>query len=404
MTQIWEYIKIALMNIKSNKGRSFLTMLGIIIGISSVIMIISIGNGVKGGINSELNSMAGGQLYIYSYGDNDEGISVEFTDEDVEAILEKVPHVKAVTPKWGFNGTAAGRKGIFSATASFGMPGLEYSSNDPVIKGRYFTENDYYSGNRVCVITENSAKILFGTTNVIGMTFDYTMYGVTQEFTIVGIRQDNASMLSGLMMSDVINIEAPLSVISSDYGFYVSNNDLLIISDSAENSTQVAKDVVRLMENRHNVRGKNAISVDNFNDYMSQMDQILSYITVFVVFVAAISLLVGGIGVMNIMLVSVTERTREIGIRKSLGARTGSILLQFLSESAIITLLGGLIGIAIGVAGAYGICSLIGFTARVELGTVLGASLFSSAVGLFFGIYPARKAARLSPIEALRHE
>lgn len=404
MTQIWEYIKIALMNIKSNKGRSFLTMLGIIIGISSVIMIISIGNGVKGGINSELNSMAGGQLYIYSYGDNDEGISVEFTDEDVEAILEKVPHVKAVTPKWGFNGTAAGRKGISSATASFGMPGLEYSSNDPVIKGRYFTENDYYSGNRVCVITENSAKILFGTTNVIGMTFDYTMYGVTQEFTIVGIRQDNASMLSGLMMSDIINMEAPLSVISSDYGFYVSNNDLLIISDSAENSTQVAKDVVRLMENRHNVRGKNAISVDNFNDYMSQMDQILSYITVFVVFVAAISLLVGGIGVMNIMLVSVTERTREIGIRKSLGARTGSILLQFLSESAIITLLGGLIGIAIGVAGAYGICSLIGFTARVELGTVLGASLFSSAVGLFFGIYPARKAARLSPIEALRHE
>ena len=404
MTQIWEYIKIALMNIKSNKGRSFLTMLGIIIGISSVIMIISIGNGVKGGINSELNSMAGGQLYIYSYGDNDEGISVEFTDEDVEAILEKVPHVKAVTPKWGFNGTAAGRKGRFSATASFGMPGLEYSSNDPVIKGRYFTENDYYSGNRVCVITENSAKILFGTTNVIGMTFDYTMYGVTQEFTIVGIRQDNVSMLSGLMMSDIINMEAPLSVISSDYGFYVSNNDLLIISDSAENSTQVAKDVVRLMENRHNVRGKNAISVDNFNDYMSQMDQILSYITVFVVFVAAISLLVGGIGVMNIMLVSVTERTREIGIRKSLGARTGSILLQFLSESAIITLLGGLIGIAIGVAGAYGICSLIGFTARVELGTVLGASLFSSAVGLFFGIYPARKAARLSPIEALRHE
>ncbi|WP_418879404.1 ABC transporter permease, partial [Waltera sp.] len=116
------------------------------------------------------------------------------------------------------------------------------------------------------------------------------------------------------------------------------------------------------------------------------------------------SLLVGGIGVMNIMLVSVTERTREIGIRKSLGARTGSILLQFLSESAIITLLGGLIGILIGVAGAFGICSLIGFTAKVSVGTVLGASMFSSAVGIFFGIYPAKKAAKLSPIEALRHE
>lgn len=404
MTQVWEYIKIALMNIRSNKGRSFLTMLGIIIGISSVIMIISIGNGVKGGINSELNAIAGGQIYIYSYGDNDEAIQVEFTDEDIDAILEKVPHVKAVTPQWGFSGNAIGRKGSFQANATFGMPGMEFSNSDPLIKGRYFNENDYYSANKVCIITESSAKTLFGTTNVIGMSFDYNMYGSTQEFTIIGIRQDNASMLSGLMMSDIVTMEAPLSVVSSSYGFYVTMNDLLIISDGAEYATQVAQDVVRLMENRHNVRGKNAIQVQNFNDYMSQMDQILSYITIFVVFVAAISLLVGGIGVMNIMLVSVTERTREIGIRKALGARTGSILLQFLSESAIITLLGGIIGIILGVTGAYGVCSLIGFTAKVSAGTVLGASLFSSAVGIFFGIYPARKAAKLSPIEALRHE
>ncbi len=404
MAQVWEYIKIALMNIKSNKGRSFLTMLGIIIGISSVIMIISIGNGVKSGINSELNNIAGGQVYIYSYSDNDEGVSVEFTEEDIQAIMEKVPHVKAVTPQWGFNGTSSGRKGTLMTTATFGTSGLEYASKDPIIKGRYFTDNDYYSGNRVCVITENSAKNLFGTTNVVGMSFDFNLYGVTQEFTIVGIRQDNASMLSGLMSSDSVTMEAPLSVVSSAYGFYVSMDGLMIISDSGQNATQVAQDSVRLMENRHNVRGTDVIQVQNFNDYMSQMNQILSYITLFVVFVAAISLLVGGIGVMNIMLVSVTERTREIGIRKSLGARTGSILLQFLSESAIITLMGGIIGIIIGIVGAYGICSLIGFTAKVNVATVLGASLFSSAVGIFFGIYPAKKAAKLSPIEALRHE
>lgn len=404
MAQIWEYIKIALMNIRSNKGRSFLTMLGIIIGISSVIMIISIGNGVKGGINNELNAIAGGQIYIYGYGDNDEGIEVEFTEDDIDAILEKVPNVKAVTPTWSWNGIFSGRKGQFSGTATMGMPGLEYSNRDPLIKGRYFSETDYYSANKVCIITENSARTLFGTTDVIGMTLDFNLYGTTQEFTIIGIRQDNASMLSGMMMSDNISMEAPLSVITSSYGFYITINDLLIVSDGAEYAAQVAQDTVRLMENLHNIRGKNAIQVENFNDYMSQMDQILSYITIFVVFVAAISLLVGGIGVMNIMLVSVTERTREIGIRKSLGARTGSILLQFLSESAIITLLGGLIGILIGVLGAYGVCSLIGFTARVSLSTVLGASLFSSAVGLFFGIYPARKAAKLSPIEALRHE
>ena len=404
MAQIWEYIKIALMNIRSNKGRSILTMLGIIIGISSVIMIISIGNGVKSGINSELNSIAGGQIYIYSYGNNEEGISVEFTDEDIQAIQEKVPNVKAVTANWGFSGSATGRKGIFSASASFGMPGLQYANNDTLIKGRYFNDNDYYAARKVCIITESSARLLFGTTNVVGMTLDFSLYGSTQEFTIIGIRQDNASMLSGLMVSDTVSMEAPLSVITSSYGFYLSNHDLLIISDGAENATQVARDAVRLMENRHDVRGKNAIQVENFNDYMSAMNQILSYVTIFVVLVAAISLLVGGIGVMNIMLVSVTERTREIGIRKSLGARTGSILLQFLSESAIITLLGGIIGILIGVAGAYGVCSLIGFTARVGLSTVLGASLFSSAVGIFFGIYPARKAARLSPIDALRHE
>jgi len=403
MVQVWEYIKIALLNIKSNKGRSILTMLGIIIGISSVIMIISIGNGVKGGINDELNAMAGGQIYIYSYGDNDEGIEIEFTDEDIEAIMEKVPHVKAVTPNWGFNASFTGRKGVFNGTATMGMPGLEYSSSDPIIKGRYFNDNDYYSANQVCVITESSAKTLFGTTNVIGMTMDVNLYGISKEFTIIGIRQDNASLLGG-MMGNSITMECPLTIVSSAYGFYVSMNDLLIISDSAEYATEVAEKTVRLMENRHGVRGKNAIQVENFNDYMSQISDILNYITIFVVFVAAISLLVGGIGVMNIMLVSVTERTREIGIRKALGARTRSILIQFLAESALISLLGGIIGIILGVLGATGVCSIIGFTASVSVGTVFGASVFSSAVGIFFGIYPARKAARLSPIEALRHE
>ncbi len=398
-----EYIKIALMNIRSNKGRSFLTMLGIIIGISSVIMIISIGNGVKGGINSELNAMAGGQIYVYSDGQNDEGISVEFTDEDIDALQTKVANVKAVTPRWTLSGTATGRKGIYTASMSLGMPGLEYVSSDPIIAGRYFNENDYYSANKVCVVTEASARAMFGTTNVVGMTFDFTMYGSTQEFTIIGIRKDNASVLVTVAGTETVSIEAPLSAIR-EAGFEIVNDALLIISDGAENASQVAADSVKLMENRHDVRGKNVIKVENFNDYMSQMNDILSYVTIFVVFVAAISLLVGGIGVMNIMLVSVTERTREIGIRKSLGARTGSILLQFLSESAIITLLGGIIGIVIGVLGATGVCTLIGFTARISVGTVIGASLFSSAVGIFFGIYPARKAARLSPIEALRHE
>ena len=402
MAQIWEYIKIALLNIRSNKGRSILTMLGIIIGISSVIMIIAIGNGVKGGINEELNNMAGGQIAVYAYGSNDEGIMLEFTDEDIDAIMEKVPHVKAITPSWGFGASFTGRKGVFDGTAQMGMPGLEYSSNDPIIKGRYFNDNDYYSANQVCVLTESSAKLLFGNTNVLGMTLELNLYGINRDFTIIGIRKDNASMFAG--NTNRVSMECPLSVLSASYGFYVSLDSLLIVSDGAEYATEVAEKTVRLLENRHNVRGKDVIMVENFNDYMSEIGEILSYLTIFVAFVSAISLLVGGIGVMNIMLVSVTERTREIGIRKALGARTSSVLLQFLAESALISLLGGLIGIVLGVLGAQGVCSLIGFTATVDVGTVLGASLFSSAVGIFFGIYPARKAARLSPIEALRHE
>jgi putative ABC transport system permease protein len=232
-------------------------------------------------------------------------------------------------------------------------------------------------------------------------------YNRTLELTIVGVREDNASMAMMLAMEGMdqtIMLEAPMTVFSNAFGFNLGFDDLYILCESPEYSKQVAKDSIRLMENRHDVRGQNAILMQNFNDIMDSINDILGYVTAFIVLVAAISLLVGGIGVMNIMLVSVTERTREIGIRKSLGARTSSILLQFLSESAIITLLGGLIGITLGILGAAGVCALLSFPVKVSLGTVLGATLFSSAVGVFFGIYPARKAAKLSPIEALRHE
>ena len=177
---------------------------------------------------------------------------------------------------------------------------------------------------------------------------------------------------------------------------------MLLFGESPEYSSQIAQETIKLLEAKYGLRGENMIQVEDFNDTMSQVSSILNYITLFVSFVAAISLLVGGIGVMNIMLVSVTERTREIGIRRALGARTSSIMWQFLSESALITLVGGLAGILLGLAGAWAVCAAIGFSADVDAGVILAATLFSSAVGLFFGIYPARKAAKLSPIEALR--
>lgn len=404
MTQIWEYIKIALMNIKSNKGRSILTMLGIIIGISSVIMVMAIGNGVRGQVNDELESIGSGQVAVY-VDSTLKDTTVSFTQDDFTMIEERVEHVKAVSPSMGAWGTAEGPKGDFEASVTGGNTGLQYASTDPIIRGSYFTQGDAQSGNKVCVINESSAIMLFGTTDVVGLSFELTLYGVTQELTVVGIRQDNASSIVNAGSSLYIQIEMPLAVLGNNYYYYTEDFDqFYIFAEASEYCTEVAQKAVSMLENKYGVRGEGQIKVQSFSDVTAQFDSILGVITVFISFVAAISLLVGGIGVMNIMLVSVTERTREIGIRKSLGARTGSILMQFLAEAAIITLLGGLIGILLGFLGAQLVCAIAGVTARIQASTVLGATIFSSAVGLFFGIYPARKAAKLSPIEALRHE
>jgi len=406
MAQIWEYIKIALMNIRSNKGRSVLTMLGIIIGIASVIMVISIGNGVRGQVNSELEGLAGGQIYFY-VDSTRKDTTVYFDQADFEAIETQIPHIKGVTPSFGTWGTAEGPKGDYDISMSGGTVGLQYATADPIIKGKYFTQNDYDSAANSCVISESSAVALFGTSDVIGMSFDATFWGITQELRVVGIRQDNASSLINMGSGSITSIQAevPLTFMANKLGYYIDElTDFYVIAESSEYCTEVAAQVLALLESRHNVRGENQIMIQSFTDVTAQFDTILGFITVFISFVAAISLLVGGIGVMNIMLVSVTERTREIGIRKALGARTGSVLLQFLAEAGIITLLGGIIGIILGVLGASGVCSIMGVRAQISAGTVLAASLFSCGVGIFFGIYPARKAARLSPIEALRHE
>lgn len=405
MAQIWEYIKIALMNIKNNKGRSVLTMLGIIIGISSVIMVISIGNGVRGKINSELEGLGGGLIAFY-VDSTRKDTTVTFDHSDFDLIMEQVGHVKGVTPQVGSWGTAEGPKGDFDINIVGGTTSLQYYLTDPITKGKYFSQNDYDGGNNVCVITESNAVALFGTTDVIGMSFDVTLWGVTQEMRIIGLRKDNASALVSMGFgTTTIQAEAPMTYLANKFGFYIDEfSQFYVIAESSEYATEVATKTLKLLESRHDVRGENQIMMESFTDYTEQFDTILGFVTVFISFVAAISLLVGGIGVMNIMLVSVTERTREIGIRKALGARTGSVLLQFLAEAGIITLLGGIIGIILGVLGAFGVCALMGIGASIDALTVIMASVFSCGVGIFFGIYPAKKAAKLSPIEALRHE
>lgn len=411
MTQFLEYVKMALMNIKSNKGRSILTMLGIIIGISSVIMVLSIGNGVSSSVTDGLNSIAGGQLYFSAYSDtenNTTDVSVEFTQDVYDELMEKIDHVMGVSPVDGWYGTVKTPKGQFETNLYTGMPAMVHYRQEPIVKGHFFTQADYDNGNSVCVISETSAITMFGTTDVIGNTIEMNLYGRSGEMTIIGIRKDSDSsaMMSVLMGGDIIEMDAPMTAIESLFGFYSdTSTSFYVFTEGPQYATQAAAEIMQFLRNKYRLpAGSDSIQMEDFNTSMDQISQVISYITVFVVFVAAISLLVGGIGVMNIMLVSVTERTREIGIRKALGARTSSIMLQFLSESAIITMLGGIIGIILGQAGAGLVCNLMGLTPKISAGMIALTTLFSSGVGLFFGIYPAKKAAKLSPIEALRHE
>ena len=335
MAQLLEYIKMALENIRANKGRSILTMLGIIIGISSVIMIISIGNGFQDQINDQLNSMAGGQVAIY-VSDDGKGDEYYITDDDMEAIREKVSNGRGVVDNWSFGGTVLSPKGNYDAIITAGNWDLEKYNRDAVVRGKYFTKEDFYNGSKVCVISQSDAVRMFGTDDVVGMTVELTISNVTQEVTIIGVtesKESESSMVSMGYMSDTIALSMPTTVLEEGYGYDLGDGSysVIIMCQSSEDSQQVLTDSLRLLEARHQCQGQGVYMTQNAADEIDQINNILGMITAFIVLVAAISLLVGGIGVMNIMLVSVTERTREIGIRKALGARTGSILLQFLS-------------------------------------------------------------------------
>ena len=408
MSNLYEYIKMAVHNIMANKGRSFLTMLGIIIGIASVIAIVSVGEGTKNQMNSEIDDIGGGQIAI-SVSDEAQTDEEWITADDVEAI-RAVDGIEGVNVSYSFSGETTTGKGNFSLMLTGEGPDAKLLNNATMKHGVYFGENEVQEAKNVCVLSDADAKRLFGTDDVVGMTVDVNCYGLTKSLHICGVttQKENGTFVSYTYEGMPVTINVPYTTMNeftgvSDYFFSVTMQ-----ADKSLNSQDVADKVVKLMEKRHQCAGKDYFQVQSFQDIMSSMNQMLDMVTAFISFVAGISLLVGGIGVMNIMLVSVTERTREIGIRKSLGAKTSSIMMQFLAEAAILTVIGGGIGIVLGVIGGYVICSIISssmgmsITPGISLSTIMAATLFSCAVGVFFGIYPAKKAAKLSPIEALR--
>lgn len=408
MSGFYEYVKMAVQNIRANKGRSFLTMLGIIIGIASVIAIVSIGEGTKNQMNSEISDIGGGQIYISCSSDamsEDEWIF----PEDVEAV-RNMQNVEGVSISESYDGETVTGKGTFSLMVTAEGPDAKMINNASMKYGNYFGEQELEEGKNVCVISDTDAKRLFGTDDVVGMSLDITCYDMTKSFRIMGVttQKENGTFVSYTYEGMPVTVNIPYTAMNELVGNMDYFYGMTVQADTSADSQTLADQIIHLLEKRHQSAGEDYFQVQNFQDVMRTMNQMLGMVTAFISFVAGISLLVGGIGVMNIMLVSVTERTREIGIRKSLGAKTSSIMLQFLAEAAILTVIGGIIGIVLGIAGAHGICSVIsagiGMTISpgITVPVILTATLFSCAVGVFFGIYPARKAAKLSPIEALR--
>ncbi len=409
MGNVIEYVKMAIQNIIANKGRSFLTMLGIIIGIASVIAIVSIGEGTKNQMNSEIDAVGGGQIFIYC---SDDAIIEDayMTAEDMEAI-RKIDGVEGVSSSLSIMGETVTGKGDFSATVTLETQDAPIVNNLALKRGTYFTEADVVEGRNVCVISDTDAKRLFGSDDVIGMDIDVQCYDLSKSFRIVGVttQKENGTFVSYIYEGMPVTLSVPYTAAADFVGDTAGEfTNMVVQADKKMNSQEISNEVIKTLEKRHQSAGEDYYQLQSFQDVMKMMNDMLGMVTAFISFVAGISLLVGGIGVMNIMLVSVTERTREIGIRKALGAKTSSIMMQFLAESAILTVIGGIIGIILGIAGGYGICSIISsvqgmtITPGVNAVTIIAATLFSCAVGIFFGIYPAKKAAALSPIEALR--
>ena len=233
MARIIEYIKIALMNIRGNKGRSFLTMLGIIIGISSVILIVSAGNGFKVGISGQLDELVGGYVQIYADVPGEEADAIMFTNDDLDMIIERVSHVKGATDVWSFGAqaTAQSTKGTFTVAPMFGNESLQYYDNAPMIRGRYYNKSEAQSSSKVCVINERGAKKLFGSTDVVGLEISMSMWGITEDYTIVGVRKENDSIAKQMTTGTGadVTMEIPLTTLEDLYGYYTDEFSAFIV-------------------------------------------------------------------------------------------------------------------------------------------------------------------------------
>ncbi len=405
---ILENFKMAIDSIFANKMRSFLTMLGIIIGIAAVIAILAVGNGATTQITGTFNDLGASTVSVSTSQDVTDNQKI--TTQDIQALKKNVATIDRVSPVVNSQASVSSSDKNKTAVIIGGSPDLQYTNqmmDDTIVYGRYFNQTEYDDALNVAVVSADTASYYFaGKENVVGEKLTLKTTSGQTVVKIIGVTKGQLDKMVGNFNSEELPSYVALPLTTMDQLAPDSSKitNLTVKVKSKDDIESASNQIVSILEIRHDAVGDKVYTATNYLQALDQVNTVLSLFINFIAAVAGIALLVGGIGVMNIMLVSVTERTREIGTRKALGATNGNILFQFLMESVILCLIGGLVGLTLGVLLANVVAGALDIVPSYSLGSVVAVLLFSSIIGIFFGVYPARKASKLDPIEALRYE
>jgi putative ABC transport system permease protein len=409
MTRLLASLRIALRALMVNKMRSSLTMLGIIIGVGAVIAMIAVGSGAKRRIAEQIASMGSNLLIVLSGSSTSGGLRFgsgtvpTLTADDAKAIQTEIPAVKYVAPSLGGVAQVVFGNQNWSTLINGTTPEALEIREWSLSLGRPFTQQDIEGATKVCLLGKTVADNLFGGIDPVGQIVRIKKV----PFTVIGVLAPKGQSTYGQDQDDTIIV--PLTTAQKRLFGMQFPGMVRVISVQArepEVMKQVEDQINDLLRQRHRLQANqdNDFTVRNLTEVMSTAEQSANVMSLLLGAIASISLIVGGIGIMNIMLVSVTERTREIGIRIAVGAKGRDILLQFLIESLVLSLIGGTLGIGIGIVGTLILSTFTQWATLFSMQAILLAFLFSGSVGVFFGFYPARKASLLNPIEALHYE
>ena len=389
----------------ANKLRSLLTMLGIIIGVAAVIALVSIGNGVKQDIEDSISSLGSNLLVVLPGAPRtpgarpSQGSMKSLKISDYEAIA-KLEGVKAASPMTNGSYVVIYQNKNWTTSVAGVNANFQDVNNWTMTSGRFFSDKNVQNRERVAVVGQTVVKNLFADEDPVGKEIRVKNI----PFRVIGVLKSKGNGTMGNDQDDTVLIPYTTSMERVEGIDYLRR--VYVVAKDDEGIDRLQADIENLLRVRHNIKDTNLddFNIQNMKSIMETVAQTTGTFTLFLGAVAAISLVVGGIGIMNIMLVSVTERTREIGVRKALGATYSVIVTQFLIEAVVISLMGGFIGIAFGIGASKVIGIVSGMSTIVSVPTIIMSFAFSMAIGLIFGIYPARKAAKLNPIDALHYE